>query len=73
MAEKKSLPSWKWSFSSEIEDASYVARYVATRCFRFCDKMKYYRGICFRLRESDHVPKMMGNKDFKTYAFFIST
>ena len=24
----------------------------------------------FCLRESDHVPKMMGNKDFKTYAFF---
>ena len=39
-------------------------------CFRFCDKMKYHRGICFCLRESDHVPKMMGNKDFKTYAFF---
>ena len=24
----------------------------------------------FCLRESDHVPKMRGNKDFKTYAFF---
>ena len=34
------------------------------------DKMKYHRGICFCLRESDHVPKTMGNKDFKTYAFF---
>ena len=38
MAEKKSLPSWKWSFSSEIEDASYVARYVATRAFDFATR-----------------------------------
>ena len=81
MAEKKSLPSWKWSFSSEIEDASYVARYVATRAFDFATRWNITGEFvsvwgnqimfpCFEILVSPSSCKMRGNKDFKTYAFF---